>query len=184
VTKAWWLEQYAQTFAAADVLVSGNRQKMLVGGQAGKMFSFDTGDTDKTSADASTGIACTYRSGNMTFGANEPDRGIRFLYRPTTSDCTLSLSLHYNNSSTARPSAVSTDRGTGFVTDGGSSATLNMKLTRSALGDSTGVATCSYAGRLDDKSSGGDRHLAVNISATRPTDGPLTLYALSVGGVQ
>jgi hypothetical protein len=183
VTKTWWLETYAQTFSASEVLVSGSRQTMLVGGQAGGLYAFDAGTQDLTSSDAVAGIACSYRTGNMAFSATESDRGIRVLYSPTSTDCTLALALHYNNSSTARPSAVRTDRGTGFTTDGGSSATLNMKLTRSALGDATGLAVCSYAGRLDDKSSGGDRHVAIDVSGTRAASNPLTLYAVQVGGV-
>lgn len=184
LTKTWWLEQFAQAFAASEVLMSGSRQTMLVGGQAGGIYAFDSGTQDIDSSGNAAGIACTYRTGNMAFSPTESDRGIRVLYSPTTGNTDLTLALHYNNSPTARTASVRTDRGTGFTTDGGANATLNMKLTRSTLGDATGSATCSYAGRMDDKSSGGDRHLAVNVSGTRTSGDKLLLYGLAIGGVQ
>jgi hypothetical protein len=119
----------------------------------------------------------------MPFDSKESDRGIRILYKPTTADCNLSLALHYNNSATARPAAIRSDRGTGFTTEGGSNASLNLKLTRSALGDSTGHAICSYAGRMDDKSAGADRHVALDFSGTRATGEELILHGIGVSGV-
>jgi hypothetical protein len=183
MTKAWWVEVYAQTFAASECVISGNRQKIVVGGQSGSLYLFDAGSQDIDSAGASAGIACTYRTGNLPFDPKEQDRGIRLLYRPTTNDCNLSLALHYNNSSTARPAAVKTDRGTGFTTDGGSSATLNLKLTRSALGDATGYAVCAYSGRVDDKSAGADRHVAINVSGTRTSGDAMIVHGMAISGV-
>jgi hypothetical protein len=119
----------------------------------------------------------------LPFDPKEQDRGIRLLYQPTAGDCNLSLALHYNNSATARPAAVRTDRGTGVVTDGGSAATLNLKVSRSALGDATGYANCSYSGRVDDKSAGADRHVSINVSGTRPSGDPLVLHGMAVSGV-
>ena len=184
LTKAWWLETYAQTFAASEVLLSGNRQTMLAGGQAGRIVAFDTGTQDLSSGGSAVGISCSFRSGNMAFNPVENDRGIRVLYSPTADDCNLTLALHYNNSDTPRPAAVRTDRGTGFTTDGGSNAVLNMKTSRSALGDATGYSVCSYAGRLDERSTGGDRHLAIALSGTRVASNKMTVYAVLVGGVQ
>lgn len=183
MTKAWWVEIYSQTFAASECVISGNRQTVIAGGQTGSLYKFDAGAQDIDSAGASAGIACTYRSGNLPFDPKEQDRGIRFLYKPTTNDCNLSLALHYNNSSTARAAAVRTDRGTGFTTDGGSNATLNLKLTRSALGDATGFAVCAYSGRVEDKSAGADRHVAVNVSATRTSGDDLILHGMAISGV-
>ncbi len=116
MTKAWWLETYAQTFAAAECVSSGGRQALLAGGQSGALLKFDTGDSDIDSAGASAAIACQVRTGNMSLAPQQNDRTIRVLYDPTTADCNLSLGLHYNNSATPRPSAVATDRGGGFTT--------------------------------------------------------------------
>lgn len=183
MTKAWWVENYAQTFAAAECVISSSRQKVVVGGQTGSIYLLDAGTQDINSSGAATGIACTYRTGNLPFDPKENDRGIRLLYKPTTNDCTLSLALHYNNSASPRQAAVRTDRGTGFTTEGGEAAKLNLKLARSALGDATGHAICSYSGRVDDQSAGADRHLALNLSATRTAGDALTLHGVAVSGV-
>jgi hypothetical protein len=183
MTKAWWVEIYAQTFAASECVISSNRQKIIVGGQTGSIYLMDAGSQDIDAAGANAGIACTFRTGNLPFDPKEQDRGIRLLYKPTTGDCNLSLSLHYNNSSTARTAAVRTDRGTGFTTDGGANATLNLKLTRSALGDATGYANCSFSGRVDDKSAGADRHVAINVSGTRTSGDDIVLHGMAASGV-
>ena len=183
VTKAWWLETYAQTFAAAECVQSGGRQTLLVGGQAGALLKFDTGGSDLAAGGGSAAIACQVRTGNMSLAPQQTDRTIRVLYDPTTADCTLSLALHYNNSATPRQAAVATDRGGGFTTQSGSAAALNLKLARSALGDATGYALCHYSGRVDDRSAGTDRHLAVALSLNRPSAESATLYGLAVGGV-
>lgn len=183
VTKSWWLETYAQTFAAAECVSSGGRQTLLVGGQAGALLKFDTGGSDLDAAGSSAAIACQMRTGNMSLAPQQNDRTIRVLYDPTTADCNLSLGLHYNNSATPRQAAVATDRGGGFTTQGGGAATLNLKLARSALGDATGYALCHYAGRVDDRSAGTDRHLSVALSLNRPSSETATLYGIAVGGV-
>lgn len=181
-TKAWWLEQYAQTIAAAECVASGGRNRLAAGGQSGSLYLLDEGHQDYTAAGAASAIACSLRTGNMALDPKENDRSVRFLYGPTTSDCNLSLSLHFNNSATARLSAVRTDRGTGFTTETGQPATLNMKLTRSTLGDATGYASCAYAGRVDDASAGGDRHMAVNIAVTRPSTEAVTIHGIAING--
>ena len=183
VTKAWWVEVYAQTFAAAECMTTGGRQALLAGGAGGDLLAFDTGNTDRSSNGSAVEIDCSIRTGNMPMDPKAQDRNIRFLYKPTAADCGLSLALHYNGSATPRNSAVATNRGTGFVTTGGGAATLNLKLTRSALGDATGYAVCHYSGRLDDRSSGTDRHLAVSVSLKRPTTEGVTLYGTAIAGV-
>jgi hypothetical protein len=182
-TKAWWLETYAQTFAAAECLSAGGRQSMVVGGQSGALLKFDTGGADVPAAGGSASISCQLRTGNMSLDPKQNDRAIRVLYAPTTADCNLSLALHYNGSSSPRNAAVATDRGGGFTTTGGAAATLNLKRSRSALGDATGYAVCHYAGRIDERSVGTDRHLAVALSLSRPSSETVTVYGTAVGGV-
>jgi len=181
-TTAWWEESYAQRFAAADSVILGGIPRLVVGGEGGNLYKFDTGGQDKTSADASQDIACYLRTGNMAL-SEEPDRHIRLLYSPTPVDTTLSLALHYNNSLTARNSAIQTDRGSGFVTTASGPATLNLASSRSPLGDATGYAACHFSGHLSERSAGGDRHVAIALSSTRPTSSDLTLYAAAVRGV-
>jgi hypothetical protein len=183
ITKSWWLETYAQTFAAGECLTSGGRQRLVAGGAGGALVQFDTGSQDLTAAGSGSGIACTFRTGNFPFDPKDKDRNFRLLYKPTTSTCNMSLGLHYNNSQTARPAAVASDRGTGFTTDGGQNANLNLALARSALGDATGYATANYSGRVDDRSAGGDRHLAIALSLTRPSGDSPVIYGIGVSGV-
>lgn len=182
LTKAWWEERYPQTFSAMECMTTGQRQAIIAGGQGGAFCKFDSGNQDLTSAGGTSSIACSLRTGFFPF-VNEPSRSVRVLFSPTATDCSLALALHYNGSATARSAAVRTDRGTGFTTDAASNATLNLKLSRSALGDATGYAVASYVGRMDDKSSGGDRHLGVAISLTRPSTEGVTIYGLGIEGV-
>ncbi len=181
-TKAWWLEQYAQTIAAADCVASGGRNRLACGGESGSLYLLDEGNQDYTAAGSAAAVACAIRTGNMALDPKSSDRSIRFLYTPTAANCTLSLALHFNNSATARQSAVRTDRGTGFTSEAGQPATLNLKSSRSALGDATGYATCAYAGRVDDLSAGADRHIAINVSVTRPSAEGVTLHGIALMG--
>lgn len=183
LTKAWWVEIYAQRFAAMECLASGGRQQLVAGGEGGGLYRFDYGDQDVTSGGGAAGIACYLRTGNLSFAPQEKDRNIRILYQPTAADCNLTLAIHYNNSATPRQAAVATDRGVGFTTAQNGAATLNMKLARSALGDSTGYAVCHYSGRVDDRSSGGDRHAAIALSITRPAGDSAVLYGAGIAGV-
>jgi hypothetical protein len=60
-----------------------------------------------------------------------------------------------------------------------------MRLARSALGDSRGYAKAYYAGRLDDRSVGADRHIAVDLSGQQAgTDNAVVFYGLTIGGVK
>lgn len=183
ITKAWWVEVYGQTLAAAAVARTAGRHRVLAGAGNGSVLLADEGGSDVAANGDSAAIACQIRTGCYPFTLNDNDRKIRVVYDPTSVDANLVLKLHFNNSSSPRLSAVRTDRGDGFVTDSGAGASLNMRVSRSALGDATGYAACSYSGRLDDRSAGGDRHLAVDVSITRPTADSVTLYGMSVEGV-
>lgn len=183
ITKAWWVEVYAQTLAATGVARTGGRHRVIAGMGNGSLLLADSGGADVDAAGASAAIACQYRTGSYPFDLNATDRRVRVIYDPTSADANLTLKLHFNNSATPRLSAIRTDRGDGFVTDSSSGAQLNMKSARSALGEATGYAACYYSGRLDDRSAGGDRHLAVDVSVSRPTTDGVTLYGMSVDGV-
>jgi hypothetical protein len=123
------------------------------------------------------------QTGNVALN-NEPSRAISVVYRPTASDATLSVGLHYNNSPQARANAIASDRGEGFTTvQGSTTATLNMNKNRSALGEANGFAQARYAGRLDDRSSGGDRHVAVEVTGAQSSD-QITLYAIRMSGAE
>jgi hypothetical protein len=181
-TQAWWEEVYPTAVTATgDVFLSGQRRQAV--GTAGGAWLKQSGTSDSGSA-----IDYRFRTGNFALNA-DPDRAVDVIYKPTPSASVLNLGLHYNSSDTARPNAVQSDRGTGFTVTANGPASLNMQKARppagggAALGDATGQARAYFAGRRDDRSTGGDQHVAVDLSGQQSQD-PVTLYALGVRGAQ
>jgi hypothetical protein len=176
-TKAWWEEQYpVAVTATCPVMASGSR--IVLEGTATGAIHKRTGITD-----AGQPIPYSIRTGAMPLIDEKGSRSIGVVYSPTSQDADLLLSLHYNNSASPRPSAISSDTGSGVVsTAGGTQAQINMKSTRSPLGDSNGTAVAFYSGRVDPRSSGGDRHIAVALAGTQSTDA-IKLYSAVIEGV-
>lgn len=175
-TQAWWEETYpTPVTAAAATHINGQFRRLLGGGDGA--WRRESGTQDGTS-----GVAYAVRTGNLPLNS-DPDRSITVLYRPTAGDSALNLSLHYNNSDTARPNAISSDRGSGFTVTAGGPATLNLKSSRSALGGANGVAAANYAGRKSERSAGGDQHIAVHASGTQAAD-QVRLFGVRIEGVQ
>jgi hypothetical protein len=173
---------YPTAVTATGVTFLGGQRRHALG-TAGGAWLKESGTTDD-------GAAVTYRvrTGNLAL-SNEPDRAVDVIYKPTPTASTLNLDLHYNSSDTPRPNAVQSDRGTGFTVTANGPASLNMQKARppagggAALGDATGQARAYFAGRRDDRSAGGDQHVAVDLSGQQSQD-PVTLYAVGVRGVQ
>lgn len=175
-TEAWWEEEYPTAITAAAPAVIAGRRTRVFGTSAGGFFK-----TSGTS-DSAGSIAWRYRSGNMRLN-NDPSRSIGIVYDPTASSSPLNLSLHYNGSTAARTNAVASDRGTGFVsTAGQTQAVLDMGSTRSSLGPATGYAQAMFSGRLDPRSSGTDRHVAIGLSGTQASS-PVKLHGVTIEGV-
>jgi hypothetical protein len=174
-TKAWWEETYPQAITATCQAGIGSKQEVIIA-TAGGAFLKSAGLSD-----GGTAIPYVFQTGNASLSADQ-NRSVAVIYKPTEADSTLSLSLHYNNSPLPRPNAIASDRGDGFTTThGATSATLNMNRQRSALGEANGFAQARYTGRLDDRSAGGDRHVAVRVSGEQSSD-PVAIYALRVSG--
>jgi len=175
--KAWWDEVYSvPVTAAAPYAVSGQQGVAYAGGGGFvRMAGY---------SDLGTAIPYSIRTGNLQLTTEDGKRGVSVLYTPTTDDSTLSLSRHFNGSDTARNNAVAVDRGDGFVTSGsGAASTLNMKRTRSALGDASGVARAMFSGGVDDRSSGIDRHVAIALAGTQSSSGNApAIHAVVVEG--
>lgn len=161
-TKAWWEETYNTARTASCTALLG--QKMT------PIFGLSSGGIVKESglSDSGTAIPYQYRTGAIPLSNEKGSRAISVLYNPTTNNANLGVRLYYNNSDTARPNAIASDRGSGFTTATGSTeAVVNQKLARSALGDATGLARAYYSGRVDDMSAGGDRHVSVELAGSQ-----------------
>jgi hypothetical protein len=174
-TKAWWEETYPVAVTASCPAFVASKMAVLSATASGG-FLKSGGLTDSGAA-----IPYSVRTGNMAL-ANEGDRSISVLYKPTTSSAPVEVALHYNNSSTPRPNAIQTNTGAGFVA-GPNGVTLDMSRTRSALGDASGLAMAQYSGRVDERSAGADRHIAAALSGEQTSD-PVVLYALKVNGAE
>lgn len=175
-TQAWWEEVYATAATASCPTILSSQLRRVVGGSDGAWRKF------AGTQDASTPVSYAVRTGNVAL-ADQPDRAVEVVYDPTTADANLSLALHYNNSATARPNVVSADRGCGFTVTAGGDAVLNMKKTRSTLGDATGAAVARFAGRKTDRSAGGDQHIAMALSGQQAAD-PVALHAMRIRGAE
>lgn len=179
-TKAWWEEEYSQPVYSTVVQQLGNKLA-VVSGSSG-YFVKESGQSD-----IGAGIEYRYRSGNMPLtDADRGSRSVALIYTPTSTDQNLNVRFYYNNSTSPRANAINSDRGSGFTTDTGSTqATLNMKLTRSGLGDSSGYARASYSGSATPRSSNGDRHVAVELAGTQAgtTGDQVAIHTIGVEGV-
>lgn len=174
-TKAWWEETYASPITATCRVPIGGVVRTLSLTSAGGVRK------DGGTSDNGTAIPWRVRTGAMALSAGG-QRTVDVLFEPTDSSSPLNLALHYNNSPTARANAISTDRGGAFVTTGGSTAaTLNMSKSRSALGEATGQARAYFSGRVDDRSVGADRHVAVDLSGSQSDDN-VVLHGVAIEG--
>lgn len=170
-TETWWEEEYPVAITSSAPLIVGSKRTVAYG-TLGSFRRFAPGP------DTEGGVAWRYRSGNMLLD-DEPSRSVGVVYDPTPTSTLLNLSLHYNGSAQARTLPVVTDRGNGWTT-AGTVATLNMAATRSPLGPASGYAQAMFAGRLDPRSAGADRHLAVAFAGTAP----VVIHGVTVDGVK
>ena len=175
--KAWWDEVYATPITASAPYATSGQQGVVYSSNGGflRMAGY---------SDNGTAVPYSLRTGNMQLTTEDGKRGVSVLYTPTTSDASLSLSRHFNGSATARENAVASDRGDGFVVAGpGAASVLNMKRTRSALGDASGVARAMFTGGVDERSAGVDRHVAIAFAGTQSSSSNApTLHAVIVEG--
>ena len=178
-TQAWWEETYAQQLPAAAGALKQGRPLTVYGGQGGEFVSASATALD-AAVTGTTNVPYALRTGVFAL-TPEGDRAIGVLYKPTTDSTTLNVNLHYNASETARPNAIYSDRGEGFV-QSVTGAALDLKLMRSALGAAPGYAQARYAGRVDDRSAGADRHIAVAITGARSVTEPVVIRSLRISG--
>lgn len=174
-TKAWWTEEYADEVACAVTVRRSGRQRISLGG-ASKLYEFESGTSD-----AGQPIAYSMRTGNLPLNAKDR-RGLRLTYTPLSVAGTLGVRVLYNGSTTPVSFAVDSDQGTGFVTVAGSTeASLDLSSSRSSLANSNGYAQLWLSGRMDDKSAGGDRHVAIELAGTH-AGASVTVHRMDIEG--
>ena len=178
-TKAWWEEEYGEIVSAGTNTTEGGKLKNIYGGQAGRM------NEPVGYSDNGTDISYSIKTGNLPLvDEDNGSRRIGIMYDPTVTSSDMNVKLHYNNSTTSRSNAIQTNPGSGFRA-GSDGAVLDMKKTRSALGEATGEAKANYSGRVDDKSAGADKHIAVSFSGTQSTaDNAPKIFSVSIEGVK
>lgn len=175
-TKTWWEETYPTPHSSTVPAISGKRVTLLTG-TTGTFVKQTPGVTDE----GDVAIPYDYRSGPFPV-TNEPSRSVGILYTPSAN--TLGVRVHYNGSAAARTNAVATSRGDGFTSAQGSTETvLDMRPDRSALGPATGYARAMISGRADDRSSGGDKHLAIAVGGAKTGAAPVTIHTVTIEGV-
>ena len=134
----------------------------------------------------------SFRSGAFEFVSDSTDkrggeaqsRHCSVVYKPTTSECLLSLQSFYNNASYPRSNAVRRDRGTGFVhSDVYPAAILNMQATPQQNAEASGVARALFSGTVLDDITGNDRHVSIALSGKRNAAGQVVIYSLDIFGV-
>lgn len=179
-TKAWWEETYAVAITASAPYASGGQQGIAYatsGGSFVRMAGY---------SDNGTSIPYSIRTGNLELVTEEMRQGVSLLYTPTTGDAPLALTRYFNGSDSPRQNVLASDRGDGFVaTVPGAECVLNMKRSRSSLGDASGVAKAMFSGGSDDRSSGSDRHVAIGLSGSQSaaSNAP-ALHAIAIEGAK
>jgi hypothetical protein len=179
-TKTWWREGYAYPVTAAAPYASNGKQGIAYGLGDGSFATLD-GYSDR-----GTAISYSYQTGNMQLVPDESRRAVSVTYTPTTGDSSLALRKYFNGSASARQNVIASDRGDGFVNQSpGTDSVLNMKLTRSSLGDAVGVARVTFSGGNEERSAGADRHMSIGFSGsqTTSTDAPV-IHSIVVEGAQ
>jgi len=178
-TRAWWEEEFPYAITAGANVALGSRQDIIYGTGPGKLV-YPSGYSDDGSA-----VSYRMRTGCLQLtNADKGSRSISVLYTPTQASAALRAALHFNGSAFPRENAISTERGDGFVSEAGSPyTTIDMRRSRSALGDATGMARAYYAGQVDDRSAGAGRHIAIALSGEQSAkENAVVLHTLAIEG--
>lgn len=180
-TKAWWEEVYPHAIHASTTALIGGKRTTVYGNSGASSGLSRMGAAYDYASNGP--ISYLYQTGNLLLN-DEPDRSIGILYSPLPADSTVNLGLHFNGTTAPRANAIASNRGGQFVVDTGSTvATLNMNVGRSPLGEASGYAQAMFAGRLDPRSVGADRHVAIAISGNADQT-QTKFHAITVSGVE
>jgi len=160
-TRAWWEETYPEAVTASSVASFDNALRTIT--SSGGMFFREGGVEDPQGP-----VPYDMLTGNIRLAEERNGgRSLSLTYKPTAEQSLLKLRLHYNGSETPRSNAISSDRGNGVIATAGTDTSIDLQSQRSPLGDSSGVVTVYHSGRVDTRSAGGDRHVAIGFSGTQ-----------------
>lgn len=178
-TRAWWEETYPSAVSASTVASFDGALRTVT--SSGGLFYREGGVEDPQGP-----ISYDILTGNMRLANNAKEsRSLSVTYKPTSDESIARMRLHFNGSATPRNNAISSDRGGGVIATGGTDTSIDMQSQRSPLGDSSGVVTVYHSGRVDPRSAGADRHIAVGLSGTQAgtAGNAVVFHGLTVEGV-
>ena len=189
VTGSWYV--YAVTDYTITIMATGAGAVDTTGlanctAQGSGSQRFTVGSVYKTGA-----LELVADDNTPKIGSNFMDRSVTVLYQPTSQSTSLVLREYYNNSDNPRINQMARNRGTGFIHElNGAQTTLDMSISRSALGVATGVAKAIFGSRTASDMSGADTHIAVeliipSVVLEEETDlaTPPEFYGLTINGI-
>jgi hypothetical protein len=185
--KSAWIEEYPLQFSSGTQIRSSTGGIICVHGSDKGLHLLGNGLTDEGKP-----IPYSFKTGNFEFvtdgqsknGAQQNSRQISVVYKPTTSDCRLNMSLYYNGGKVPRENVVRRDRGVGFIADDNVPAHfIDMKLLAHQEAESNGVARAMLAGKTLEDFAGSDTHIAVRLWGEQTEAGPVVIHTLDINGV-
>jgi hypothetical protein len=185
--KSAWIEEYPFSFSAGTQIRSGEGNVILVHGSDSGLHSLGVGLTDEGQP-----VNYSYKTGNFEFvtdgtsktGGQQQSRQISVVYKPTTGDCRLNMSLFYNGGKKPRENVVRRDRGVGFIADDDVPAHyINLKLLAHQEAESNGVARAVLAGKTIEDFAGNDTHVALRFWGEQDEAGPVIIHSVDINGV-
>jgi hypothetical protein len=145
-----------------------------------------------TTSSGPVDIPCWIKTGNMEYpsdslapgGRVDKNRSVSVLFTPTNGPSPLKLRMYYNNKPYPRSNAVHRDRGDGAIyAERLPSVAIDMDAGLQPENISSGVCRAIFDGHTMADIRGNDRHVAVELEATRSTAGPVTIHQLDVFGI-
>lgn len=122
-------------------------------------------------------------TGEFDAKGQEVDRALRVVAQPTAGANTLDARLYYNHDTTPRPQRPGKNYGDGaqVLEADTQSIVLDLKQDRSGLAAATGLWQWALPGRIDQRSTGGDRWISLQLTGYQGDD-PIQLLAAELAG--
>ena len=188
-TQKWWTESYPHELGGASRLEVSGEQRCLVGGQAGKIHLLNTGTQDNVTG-TNDSIEYQYRSGiidlpkyltNPNTGAAYPNKHVLLTYKPTISLRTAILRILYDHNASTEVMYGSWQQDAVSTIKGSSDISIEMKSTRSTVGNAPGVERFTFQTRVDERALS-HRYVTLELAGEQTVE-QLAFYGLTVEGL-